>query len=67
MQVVSHTEALDQSPVSSNLGCNILLVQLGLKLLVVSKHSAEVAGDEGVYVVSYLVECPGIQVRPGIN
>ena len=48
MQVVSHTEALDQSPVSSNLGCNVLLVQLGLKLSVVSKHSAEMAGDEGV-------------------
>lgn len=48
MQIVSHIEALDQSPVSSNLGCNVLLVQLGSKLLVVSKHPAEMAGDEGV-------------------
>lgn len=34
VQVRSHTEILDQNPLPSNVGCNILLVQLGLKLFI---------------------------------
>lgn len=55
VQVFSHTEVLDQSPIPSNLACNILLVQLGLKLFIVGKRPPEMAGDEGVYIVSYLL------------
>lgn len=43
LQVVSPPEALDQSPISSKFGCNIVLIQLGLKLSVVNKYPAEMA------------------------
>jgi len=68
VQVPSLTEALAQSPSSSNLGGNILLVQLHLKLVVVNKHPVVIAVMKVlVYIVSYLPDSPGIQVRPRIN
>ena len=68
MQVPSLTEALAQSPSSSNLGGNILLVQLHLKLVAVNKHPVVIAVMKVlVYIVSYLPDSAGIQVRPRIN
>lgn len=43
VQVVSSPDALDQNPVSSKFGCNIVLIQLGLKLSEVNKCPAEMA------------------------
>lgn len=43
VHVVSPPEALDQSPISFKFGCNIVLIQLGLKLSVVNKYPAEMA------------------------
>lgn len=43
VQVASPPEALDQSPISSEFGYNIVLIQLGLKLSVGNKYPAEMA------------------------
>lgn len=66
--VLSPVEALAQSPTSSNLGRNVLLVQLHLELVVVSRHPAIIAVMEVlVYIASSVPDCPSIQVRPRIN
>lgn len=68
MQLLSLTEALAQSPPYSDLGGNILLVQLHLKPVAVSKHPVVIAVMKVlVDIVSYLPDSPGIQVRPRIN
>lgn len=68
VQVVSPPKALDQSPISPKFGCNIVLIQLGLELSVVNKHQLKwLVIKVFVYIMSYLLECPGIQFRLGIN